>query len=397
VVLSIPFRGTDRMARLPVVASSQGPPAADFLAAYLRKPDRRSHARTRWPSPRSIGGWFACAQPTHTTTNASRAWRRRFCRSRSGKTDPVIEALEPLGAVEFVEVMVPQGGLQFALTFSGLGNAQVRELLRIDTALHTTQHPRARMREPLPVLCRAKPAEWRRRIRWLCSQGRVQMDRTDPGGPMYWREYRHALRESFEFRPSLLRSLRTVVGGTRMLVGRGVRIDGLSRISCGSETVRVGTAFYGFVSPADKTLLRVRGRLRFEGAVAIASGNRWDVGPGALVTVGKGSYFSPNGRLVADQSIQIGRDCALGWDVHLTDSDWHTAIRPDGSRSQATGPIIVGNHVWLGSRVTVLRGAVIPDGCIVAAGSVVREAFSEAGSLIAGVPARVIGAVAGWE
>ena len=218
-----------------------------------------------------------------------------------------------------------------------------------------------------------------------------------PGGATYWREYWHSVRASFEFRPSLSRSLRAVAGGKRILVGRGVHIEGLSHTSCGPETVRIGTTFFGFVSPAAETLLRIRGKLRFQGGVAIASGNRWDVGPRALVTIGGGSYFSPNGRLVADQSIQIGSNCAIAWDVQLIDSDWHTAIRADGSRSHKTGPIIVGDHVWLGSRVTLLRGTVIRNGCIVAAGSVVRGVFSEAGSVIAGVPGRIIGSVAGWE
>jgi acetyltransferase-like isoleucine patch superfamily enzyme len=51
--------------------------------------------------------------------------------------------------------------------------------------------------------------------------------------------------------------------------------------------------------------------------------------------------------------------------------------------------ITIGNDVWLGAKVTILDGTVIGDGCIVAAGAVVKGEFPPR-SIIAGVPARVV-------
>ena len=46
----------------------------------------------------------------------------------------------------------------------------------------------------------------------------------------------------------------------------------------------------------------------------------------------------------------------------------------------------------MGAKATFLDGAKVGSGCIVAAGAVVRGEFAS-GAMIAGVPARVIGAV----
>lgn len=56
---------------------------------------------------------------------------------------------------------------------------------------------------------------------------------------------------------------------------------------------------------------------------------------------------------------------------------------------QASAPIRIGDHSMLGTRCTVLPGAVVPDQSIVAAGAVVARAL-EGHHLFAGVPARPV-------
>jgi acetyltransferase-like isoleucine patch superfamily enzyme len=51
--------------------------------------------------------------------------------------------------------------------------------------------------------------------------------------------------------------------------------------------------------------------------------------------------------------------------------------------------IRIGNDVWLGAGVRVLDGSVIGDGCVVAAGAVVRGELEPYG-IYAGVPARLV-------
>ncbi len=52
-------------------------------------------------------------------------------------------------------------------------------------------------------------------------------------------------------------------------------------------------------------------------------------------------------------------------------------------------PVRIGNNVWIGSRVMVLKGASIGDNSVIAAMSVVTSAIP-ANCVAAGVPAKVI-------
>jgi acetyltransferase-like isoleucine patch superfamily enzyme len=52
-------------------------------------------------------------------------------------------------------------------------------------------------------------------------------------------------------------------------------------------------------------------------------------------------------------------------------------------------PVRLGRNVWLGCNVTVLKGVSLGDSCVVGANAVVTTSFP-AGSVLAGVPARVL-------
>jgi acetyltransferase-like isoleucine patch superfamily enzyme len=54
-----------------------------------------------------------------------------------------------------------------------------------------------------------------------------------------------------------------------------------------------------------------------------------------------------------------------------------------------TAPVVIGNNVWLGSKVSVLRGVRIGDNAIIGAGAVVTHDIP-ANAIAAGVPARVL-------
>lgn len=49
--------------------------------------------------------------------------------------------------------------------------------------------------------------------------------------------------------------------------------------------------------------------------------------------------------------------------------------------------IKIGDNVWVGANVTILKGAMIGDNCVISTGSVVKKGHYPAGSIIAGNPA----------
>lgn len=90
--------------------------------------------------------------------------------------------------------------------------------------------------------------------------------------------------------------------------------------------------------------------------------------------------------------ISIGSDCLFGPYVCVYSSnhiwsDKGAAIRDQG---EVGGRVVIGDDVWIGSGATILAGVSIGDGAIVAAGAVVTKDVL-AGTIVAGVPARVTG------
>jgi acetyltransferase-like isoleucine patch superfamily enzyme len=113
-------------------------------------------------------------------------------------------------------------------------------------------------------------------------------------------------------------------------------------------------------------------------------------GPDATITIGSRTYVNRRTEFHCDRRIVVGGGCAIAWDVQILDSDQH---RLDGVDEPAD--VVIGDHVWIGNRATILKGVTIGDGAIVAAGSVVTDDVP-ARSAVAGVPARVVRTDVEW-
>lgn len=110
----------------------------------------------------------------------------------------------------------------------------------------------------------------------------------------------------------------------------------------------------------------------------------------AKVVIGSRNAFSNNVSVVAMGSIVFGDGCLIGDQVVIYDCDFHE-IDPR-HRNRSVGPILpvkIGNNVWLGSRVVVLKGVTIGDNSVVAAMSVVTNSVPD-NCVVAGNPARII-------
>jgi acetyltransferase-like isoleucine patch superfamily enzyme len=103
-------------------------------------------------------------------------------------------------------------------------------------------------------------------------------------------------------------------------------------------------------------------------------------------------------RMVANEgtALRIGRDCLVGRSVNLRTGDGHSIVDLDGRRLNPSQDVSVGDHVWVGERVTVLKGAVVGDHCVVGADSVVTKALPESNCTLAGSPAVVLKRGTDW-
>lgn len=101
----------------------------------------------------------------------------------------------------------------------------------------------------------------------------------------------------------------------------------------------------------------------------IYRGTRFEIGESGSLHIGNGTYINRNTLIICEESVQIGRDCKISWDVQIMDSDLH----PLNSVKTMHKPVIIKDKVWIGCRSTVLKGVTIGEGAVIAAGSVVTK------------------------
>lgn len=90
-------------------------------------------------------------------------------------------------------------------------------------------------------------------------------------------------------------------------------------------------------------------------------------------------------------SLEIGPDCMFSTNIEVRTGDSRAIFdRQSGQRINRGKNVIIGDHVWVGTRALILKGARVPRGCVVAAGAMVSRAFDEEAVILAGAPSEII-------
>ena len=181
-------------------------------------------------------------------------------------------------------------------------------------------------------------------------------------------------------------------------VGSKTVVDGADRITfADGGALRVGLGSFGLTGSDDLSVIRVRegAELHCAGVVGLQRGIRVVVDGGRL-SIGHGTNVNGLGtKLLCKESVTIGAGCTLSWDVQVLDNDFH-AMTVGGTERPSTAPVTIGDRVWIGTRVIVLKGVTIGDGAVIGAGSVVVSDVPS-GVVAVGSPARVVGTVDSWR
>lgn len=111
----------------------------------------------------------------------------------------------------------------------------------------------------------------------------------------------------------------------------------------------------------------------------------------ASIDIEDGVWINNNAVIMAERNtIRIGSNTLIGTEFTVYDSDFHD-LHPEhrlSSRHECAS-VNIGKNVFIGSRVTVLKGMQIGDDAVIAAGSVVTKDVPS-GAIVAGNPAQVI-------
>ncbi|GEP00822.1 acyltransferase [Methylobacterium haplocladii] len=191
-----------------------------------------------------------------------------------------------------------------------------------------------------------------------------------------------------------------------LLARRGNRVEGRG---WAAAWLRLTTFFFG---PSADNVVRVGRNFRTRGLAIVVSGagNRVEIGDDVAfsgnielrgfnltVTIGDRCDAKKTRILASDANVRIGDDCLIAAGVHIRTSDMHAITdRVSGDRINPASDVVVGNAVWLAGEAALLKGARLPDGCVVGFRSVVTHSFDEPDSVLAGAPARVVRRGVAW-
>lgn len=113
------------------------------------------------------------------------------------------------------------------------------------------------------------------------------------------------------------------------------------------------------------------------------------------ISIGHECDFGEYLHISCISEIRIGNGVLTGRWVTITDNshglptEENSSVIPAVRQLYSKGPVIIGNNVWIGDKVTILPGTVIGDGAVIGAGSVVKGNVAP-NDIVAGIPARSI-------
>lgn len=108
---------------------------------------------------------------------------------------------------------------------------------------------------------------------------------------------------------------------------------------------------------------------------------------GKNIEIGEDVFINSSCHFQDQGGIRIGKGSLIGHNVVL--ATVNHALEPSLNRKNTYDSIIIGEHVWIGSNVTVLPGVTIGDWAVIAAGAVVTKDVP-AYTVVGGIPAKVI-------
>ena len=171
-----------------------------------------------------------------------------------------------------------------------------------------------------------------------------------------------------------------------------IRINSDTRVRTGM--IELGITRFPMISTKGMyTLVRIHKNSHIEMGdnIRIFCGGSLIATLGGVIHMGDDFIMNQKAKIYASNKVSFGNHCQLGWESQVMDSDIHYTLNTNLKKiKDCRKPVVIGNNCWLANRVSVMKGAFLPDYSILAGGSLLNRDFSsitDKGNVFSGSPA----------
>lgn len=169
------------------------------------------------------------------------------------------------------------------------------------------------------------------------------------------------------------------------------QINGINnKIICGKKTRLYNCTFY---INGDNSVIRIGENCIFKNLELWIEDNNGIIDIGKNTTIEGGHFAATEGK-----KIVIGTNCMFSHNAQIRNGDSHPIFDLDtGVRINEAVSIEIGNNVWFGTNVTILKGSNIAENSIIGTGSIVSGSCGEKNAIYVGIPAKKVRGGIRWE
>ncbi len=178
--------------------------------------------------------------------------------------------------------------------------------------------------------------------------------------------------------------------GSSITRGQGARLIIDKRLYLGGKYIGDMVKAKSSIHMYPDSIFHVKGRVKLGPGVGIVTGRK------ARLTIGDNTYITASSIVYCANEIEIGSNCAIAWNTTIMDTDFHHICYSDGTENELTGPVRIGDRVWIGCNCSILKGVTIGDNAVIGANTLVNRDVPP-NCLAAGNPMRIIREGIDWK
>ena len=123
------------------------------------------------------------------------------------------------------------------------------------------------------------------------------------------------------------------------------------------------------------------------------------VSDGSVIKVGPDVDFSGEIEIASLEgaTVSIGESCLFSSGIRIRNGDSHSIFDADGHRINHAVNVVIGDRVWVGQQVAILKGADIGSGSVIGMRSLVTNKSYPKNCVLVGTPARMVKSNITWD